>query len=146
MTQITMTVTGIEEVKAKLDELAYAAWLKGLLQAAASDIEGLAKKYPNATSANAPPYPYYKRGYGTMYAKNRGRKTSETMNRKWHTSSANFSASVYNVASYSEYVIGERQAWFHKARGWKLLTTAAQQEVPKILQAISAKIVSLWNK
>ena len=144
MTGVTMTITGLEELQAKLGKLAAMQFLAPIIKASAEELKGLADVYPSASSANQPPAPYYKRGYGVVYASGKGKKTSQMMNRKWLVKASGFSATVVNTASYAQYVIGDRQAWFHQARGWKLITTAAQQESPRLVARIVSAIRALF--
>ena len=146
MTGVTMTITGLEELQAKLGKLAAMQFLAPIIKTSADELKGLAAAYPNETEANRPPAPYYHRGYGVVLQSGRTVMSSKDMKHRWVVKASGFNATVTNVAPYAQYVIGDRQAWFHAARGWKLITTAAPQESPRLVQRIVDALKSLVGR
>ena len=92
------------------------------LIAIAKQAEHIIAPYPVA-----PPHgtPWYERGYGWKYRRKdgriRGRKTSETLGRRWTImSDGRLRVQLRNLASYSGLVHdSERQIARHAATGWK---------------------------
>jgi hypothetical protein len=113
------------------------------LKAGAEHIKGKINQYPPATSANTPGQKrWYERGYGPKWTRRDGsigsRKSSEMLGRKWTTAPQGTRAYVIgNNVSYSPYVHDpEKQAAFHKARGWKTTAQVAEQEGPRVVAFI----------
>lgn len=85
-------------------------------------IEAIVAPYP---SAPAQGNPWYERGFGTRYqrkdGKITGRKTSETLGRRWVVlSRSRMQVVLLNNASYSGYIHdSEYQTTRHAATGWK---------------------------
>ncbi|MCZ2459158.1 MAG: hypothetical protein LC128_05990 [Chitinophagales bacterium] len=127
---------------------------KSGMYAAGIYLKGVISEYPSSSSANQPkPYPgrWYERGYGTRYIKKSGgmggKKTSETLGKRWTVkkSNAGMTVTVGNNTSYGKWVQGHNtQAQFHKVRNWKTTGDVADKEGEKvktiIMDFISAKI------
>jgi hypothetical protein len=138
MTSLKITITGLEPILKSLGEIGAAKWLKALLQTSATAIKGRAGVYPAWTS------PAYDRGWGPVYPSGRkGKKTSQNMRGQWHIVSQPFMAEVSNTATYSEFVIGERQRDFHKAHGWRSIVDETNAEARNLEWEISRKIEAL---
>jgi len=83
--------------------------------------------YPSATAANKSPgingYSWYQRGLGTKTVTGKVYPTSQQMSKKWSFRTrilANVVRGyIKNEASYSDYVQGEAQVWYHANRGWR---------------------------
>lgn len=99
---------------------------RGLMDAG-HHVKGKISRYPPSTEANRPKSrgSWYERGYGTRYQMRsgqiRGRRTSETLGRKWTVASRNGGLTVVvgNNVSYGPFVQSfKKQARFHKSRGW----------------------------
>jgi len=124
--------------------------LAAVIQASAQNIKGTISPYPASSQANAPKsYPgrWYQRGYGPRWARKDGttggRKTSETLNRRWSVKkgSGGFSAIIGNNASYSRYVHAEEnQARFHSMRGWVTDEQAIERNRENIQNDLSVAI------
>jgi len=141
MTNITVTIAGLEPIVNALGKIGAADWLKVLLKTSANAIKGRAGVYPQATS------PRYDRGWGPVYASGKkGKKTSQNMRGQWSVTSSGLVASVENTATYSEFVIGQRQAWFHKKRGWPRIVDEVNAEAMNLSWEIDHKIESLFPK
>ena len=131
-------------ITVRLDGLAgLAHMLSADLQAAAGNaafavataLQDRIAPYPPSTQANSPrPWTsggrnsWYERGYGTRWARKDGsiggRKSSQTMNRRWSIQRNGNSTTLSNGATYSPYVHRDgnsppHQAGFHAARGWQ---------------------------
>ena len=110
----TETIKGMKKLTRKLDTLAKLKGAKRGLKAGAVHVKGKIAQYPPSTTANSPGNPtgrWYERGYGPRWLRKRkggvgGRKTSETLGRKWATRSLNsgLTQMIGNNASYAEFV------------------------------------------
>lgn len=122
-------IRGARELMAKLERLNKLKVVVPAIKAATLHVKGKIATYPPATEANSPTNPtgrWYQRGYGPRWARKNGqaggRKTSETLGRRWTTDYRNggLTGVVGNNASYGPYVQSEQeQASFHRERGWK---------------------------
>jgi hypothetical protein len=141
MTNITITITGLEPIIKGLGEIGAAKWMKQLLLTSAKAIKGRAGIYPAEKS------PRYDRGWGPIYPSGKkGKKTSQNMRGQWNIVSLPFNAQVENTATYSEFVIGQRQASFHARRGWHRIVDEANAEAKNLEWEIDRKIESLFPK
>lgn len=98
----------------------------------------------------APPaVPTYARGYGPTRADGTVRAlTSEKFNAQWTKTIRILQDDVHgrigNRASYGIYVMGnERQAAFHRQRGWKTDQQVLNEEMPQIEQLFKREIVNV---
>ena len=109
-------------------------------------LKGVISEYPGSSSANSPkPYPgrWYERGYGTRYVRKSGgvggRRTSQTLGKRWSVKKENAGMTVIvgNNASYAKWVQGANtQARFHKARNWKTTQDVADKESKKAVSIV----------
>lgn len=127
---------------------------KSGMYAAGIYLKGVISEYPASSVANqSKPYPgrWYQRGYGTRYIKKSGgmggKKTSETLGKRWTVkkSNAGMTVTVGNNTSYGKWVQGHtKQTKFHNARGWLTTGDVVEKESNKalniIMDFISAKI------
>ena len=139
---MTVEVTGADETAKTLRNYAGRQARKGALQAVLFKIEADLGEYPASSEANSPPTPFYIRGRGTQTASG-NTLTSEQMNQRWETKipSNNFNRGrVTNNASYSPFVIGDKQTAFHKRRGWPNVPAYTKARIKlKQLEKIYAK-------
>lgn len=141
-------IKGLDKTLRKLSHPAHVAAAKRGLQAGAVHIKGTVDEYPPATEANSPGQPrWYERGYGPRWRRKSGgiggRKSSETLGRKWTVASRNAGLTqiVGNAVSYGPFVQDEdRQASFHKRRGWGTIQKAAKEESGPVLRFVKAEI------
>lgn len=95
---------------------------------------------------------WYERGYGTRWysrGKLQGRRTSQTLGRRWTISERNqgFTQVVGNNASYGPFVHShERQAWFHRRRGWKTDEQVIEEESDTIVEFVEAEIRKVLSR
>jgi hypothetical protein len=90
-------------------------------------LENKIKPYPPHSQANVSPgvngYSWYVRGYGTRTVTGKAYKTSEKMDKRWSFKIRKMASvvriTITNTASYSIFVQGLRQTWYHAKRGWK---------------------------
>ena len=143
------TIKGMNKLLRKLDTLAKLKGAKRGLKAGALHVKGKIAKYPPSTIANSPGRPggWYERGWGSRYKRLdgvvTGKKTSETLGRRWTTGEKNAGLTqiVGNNASYAPYVQSkEKQARFHKARGWLTDEQVLKQEGDEVLQFIQKEV------
>lgn len=145
------TIKGMNKLIRKLDTLGKLQGAKRGLKAGALHVKGKIAKYPPSTTANSPGNPtgrWYERGYGPRWLRKRkggvgGRKTSETLGRKWTTAERNAGLThiIGNNASYAEYVQSEeKQAKFHGQRGWKTDEEVLREEGDQVLEFIQHEV------
>lgn len=116
------------------DELEMAAEAAGA--EAAKEILGTegVQKYPPATAANAPPYPYYQRGLGTWTSPGHNIGGSELYKQQWTTVSEGYRTVSANTASYAPFLVDdERQAGHMAAIGWRKLGDVVSEKLEKIV-------------
>lgn len=125
----TFRIEGLERLERKLEPRAYESAMEGALMAIAAEVQDKVAPYAPSTEANVPSGPgsrWYERGYGPRWmlasGATVGRKTSETLGRRWsiHRASGRMKVVLSNIASYAAFVhSAEKQASFHKRRGWR---------------------------
>lgn len=137
MTDIKITVVGIEKIQASLTKFPREI-SKYLGQAGdeAAKREVLKTKglqqYPPATAANAPPFPYYIRGRGTQTSQWHNTGSSERLGTQWYVKKVGMGTEIGNRASYAKWVNGEEQASFMKPKGWRILLEVVKEKLPEI--------------
>lgn len=144
-------IKGLDKTLRKLSHPAHIAAAKRGLQAGSVHIKGKTAKYPPSTAANSPSQPrWYERGYGPRWRRVSGgiggRKTSETLGRKWTTASRNAGLTqvVGNNVSYGPYVQDEdRQARALKRIGWKTIQKVADEEGDTVVNFVKKQIDSV---
>ena len=156
MGSVASEFKGIDKLLAKLAKLGKTSALRPATQAAALHIKGKVDKYPPSTSANSPDNEsgrWYERGYGSKWRRKdgsvNGRKTSETLGRKWTTQiiAGGASAIVGNNVSYGPYVQDEEhQTSFHQARGWKTIQTISREEADTIMRFYRQQIERILSE
>ncbi len=127
----TVRIVGLDDLQRRLGA-DFKPAMRGATRAIALEIQGEIAPYPPSTEANRPrsslatrrALPWYERGYGTRWHRRDGtvggRKTSETLGRRWGIKRSGGTGAVLgNIASYSPYVHShDKRAKFHKRRGW----------------------------
>lgn len=142
-------IKGLDRLQHKLAALADPQKYAAAMDAAATHVKGKIAKYPPSSEANRPNdvLPWYERGYGTRYPGGGGRKTSQTLGRKWTIAKRGTLARVVgNNVSYGPFVQGERQAWFHKRRGWKTTETVAKEERKTVVEFLQKKVREILER
>lgn len=122
-----MRIEGLEPLIKKIKTVEQLRGLASTLRAAAVYLKGKAATYPPATAANSPERNrWYERGFGPRWrVKNgqvHGRKTSQTLGRKWTIGTENngLTVTIGNNVRYGPYVQDpDKQASHMKAIGWK---------------------------
>ena len=102
--------------------------------------------YPPESLANRKPgingYSWYDRGYGTRTITGRAYKTSQKMDKRWSFKTKVMAnkvrSTILNNATYSDYVQGEKQVWYHGMRGWR--------RVDKVIEASEQVAVRFIGK
>jgi hypothetical protein len=142
MQNVVISFEGLQPLLRKLEQAGKLDGVKAAIRAGAENVKGSVNQYPPSSSANSPKSRgrWYERGYGIRWYDRegtlQGRRTSETLGRRWTTRSVDggMGAIVGNNASYGAYVQDEeRQARFHGARGWKTIQKVAQEEGPQVV-------------
>ena len=141
----TIRIKGMKELLAKIDNIQQMESVKTAMKAAAIHVKGKASKYPPESEANKPGRvpSWYERGYGTRWnlagGGTGGKQTSETLGKKWTTSSrdSGLTQVIGNNVSYGPFVQDEgEQAAFHKKRGWNTIQDVAADEADTVLEFI----------
>jgi len=117
---------GLDELLSKLDAAQRRDVLRSVVGVVAVRAKRMLARYPPSSEANNPANKrWYERGYGSRYRRNdgrvTGRRTSQTLGRKWAVQMTSATRAVVgNNAAYARYVQGNRQeqAKIHKRRGW----------------------------
>ena len=140
----TVHIEGLDRVVRKLRSLEDLSAYKTALYAAAEHVLEKIADYPPLSEANRPNARgrWYERGYGPRWASG-GRKTSEMLGRKWTTQERNAGMTqvVGNNVSYGPFVQDrDRQAAFHKRRGWKTIQTVAEEESRTVVEMVAKEV------
>lgn len=151
---ITINLQGDKELMAKLKRLAdpSEALRRGMRNFVEIVDDKALKPRPPESQANKSPgvngYSWYVRNYGVKTITGKSYKTSQQMSKQWHTSVVHMGggvrATIRNDATYSPFVKGDKQVWYHKQRGWinvpewitnnaKIATAEISKEVNKEL-------------
>lgn len=144
MIEIEIVPEDLRILQDRLNKLGRQDLFQKVLEAIGRDIYGKASKYPPISSANAPPYPYWKRGTGTMYAGGSSDERSEKLGDRWFLNLFPSYVELGNRATYAGWVHGPDQARIHKERGWKQLLTVAIEQLPELIRKMAAQVERIW--
>jgi len=143
----TITIKGLDKLTKKIKNIEGLKPVIAALRAGATHIKGKIAKYPPATSANSPSQRrWYERGYGPRWRRIDGslggRKTSETLGRKWTIGERDGGLTwiVGNNVTYGPFVQGDKQAAFHRERGWKTTDQVAEEEADTVNKFVQEHI------
>lgn len=144
----TLTIKGIDELRAKLGALEAGKLLRPVMTAAVERAKSAIAVYPPASEANTPNQRrWYERGWGSKWMRADGtvggKKSSEMLGRSWTTSVAQDgrSAEVGTKVTYAQYVQDrDFQPAFHKNRGWRTVQDVAEEQGPEIVKMIEDEI------
>ena len=144
------TIKGMNKLLRKLDSIEKMRGAKRGLKSGALHVKGKISEYAPSTAANTPGNPtgrWYERGYGPRWSRKDGswggRKTSETLSKRWTTAerAGGLQQVLGNNASYAPYVHdAEEQAGFHGDRGWKTDEQVLREEGDEVLQFIQKEV------
>ena len=145
---ITTEIQGLDKLVTRLSRVASAQYMTGTMQAATEILRTDIAEYPPMTDANSPTRKrWYERGYGPRWQLVSGgiggRRTSETLGRRWTTRVADggMTGIVGNNASYAPVVQSARQQSRVMARiGWKTDEEVARKQTPRIVQLFKTAI------
>ena len=112
------------------------------------------KPYPPASQANLSPgingYSWYVRNYGTRTITGKAYKTSQQLSKKWLFRTATLvnvvRLTIKNEADYAGYVQGDKQTWYHEARGWKRVDNEIEETLDDAVRFIGKEIKRELNK
>ena len=157
MTQLTVKIDGIDELRRALDgdlrkAIREGAYIIGL------EVKREVAEYPVASEANMPRgfvsrgnNRWYERGFGPRWARKDGSiggsKRSEMLNRSWAIGGQHLGAVLGSKASYAPAVHHyAEQASFHKRRGWVTDKQAvdrvrASGKMDRIMQQVVKRIL-----
>ena len=143
------TIKGMNKLLRKLDTLGKLGAAKRGLKAGALHVKGKISEYPPSTSANTEPSHgrWYERGWGSKYKRLdgvvTGKKTSETLGRKWTTAErkGGLQQAIGTNVSYAKYVHdADEQARIHGQRGWKTDKQVLDEEGDEVLQFVQKEV------
>jgi hypothetical protein len=104
------------------------------------------QKYPPATAANRPPFPYYLRGSGTQTSAGRNTGTSKNLGKQWVTKRVTFGAKLSNAVPYARFVHGVQQPQHMRAKGWRKLTEVVEFKLPQITKVFQNHVDRLLTR
>lgn len=146
MAQVSVDIEGIEGLNSKLQRLIRRGAYKRGLKAGGVHVKGKIASYPDKAGVRqqGDPRGWYERGYGSKWMRRdgsiAGRKTSETLGRKWTVSQDGLKTIVGNNVSYGQYVQSEQwQARIHKNR-WKTIEEVAKKERETVVKLIKQEV------
>jgi hypothetical protein len=111
----------------------------------ATEFKIVASTYPPETEANSPPPPYWQRGVGRMTGAGGANPRSQNLGDQWRIEEGRDEFTVSNPVTYAVWVHDpDKQAEFHKRRGWKTVTQflkliGLRGETPSVVSASTAK-------
>jgi hypothetical protein len=145
-----ITIKGGNEIAGRIRNVAQLRGVKSAIARGALHLKNAIAQYPAASEANRPTgYPghWYERGYGPRWARKGGgaggRRTSETLGRKWTVAKRNggLTAVIGNNVSYGPYVQDRgKQAEFHARRGWRTTDDVVEREGEAVVSWVAEKI------
>ena len=144
-----ITIEGHDALHAKLGQLEGLRSMKGVLMTAGMMLKDYIAEYPAATEVNTPGGPgsrWYQRGYGPKWMRKDGAvngiESSQALGRRWTVvAKSDREVLVGNSASYAPYVqSAEKQAGFHKRRGWRTDEMAIKEMAPKIERMAAVEV------
>jgi hypothetical protein len=146
----SIQIHGLKRIMKKVKTLQELRAVKTALKAAALHVKGKVNVYPPASEANRPRKGgWYERGYGPKwYGGKGGKKTSQTLGRKWTTAERDggLTQVIGNNVTYGPFVQDkDRQAWFHKKRGWKTIQDVAKEETKTVLEFVENELEKVLN-
>lgn len=141
-------IRGLEELTAKLGKLEGLRAILPAMKAAAEHIQRKVKEYPPETEANSPSQQrWYQRGYGPKWRTKsgaiHGSNTSKTLKHEWTigTTNGGLTQIVGNQVTYGPFVQDkEKQADFHKRRGWKTTEDVAEEEADTVMAFVQKEV------
>lgn len=142
---VTIELDGLEEILRNVDSIAKLEGLQAALLAGGEQVKRKVVVYPPQTMANSPDNPtgrWYERTYGPRWRRRDGSvggsPTSEDLKHSWNVQAIGQTVVVGTDTTYAPYVHDkEKQAKFHKDRGWKTIQDIGEQEAPTIIRFIS---------
>ena len=145
-----ITIEGLPELLRKIDNLQDMKRVANAMRAAALHVKGKISRYPPESAANRPKErgSWYERGYGTRWPGG-GRKTSETLGRKWTISDKDGGLTQYigNNVSYAKFVQGpDDQAKIHEIRGWKSTDVVAEEEAKTVVKFVKDEVEKILKE
>jgi ABC-type Fe3+ transport system substrate-binding protein len=140
-------IEGLDRLRRQIKRIEDLDGVANAMKAAAVHVKGKIAEYPPASEANDPAQrKWYERGYGPKWrvisGAIHGKKSSETLGRKWTTKAKDkgLTQVIGNNVSYGPFVQGDKQAAFHKKRGWKTTEQIAEEEKDEVLKFVQAEI------
>lgn len=160
---VAIELVGLNDILKQVDSIAKLEGLQAAMLAGATHVKAKVDKYPKSTEANQPRgfntvysvsthrpiNTWYERGLGTKRIRKDGSvvvsKKSEMLGRSAHSEghwkvsglSGSIGVVVGTNVTYAPYVMDEeKQASFHKRRGWKTVQKIGKDEMPTIMKFI----------
>ena len=149
---ISLKIEGMDDLLRKMNKVEGGKYMLPALKAGGERVRDQAGKYPPSTSANDPSQSrWYERNYGpkwrTADGSVKGKKTSQSLGKKWYVKPSKDDVTVGNTATYAPYVHGDKlQAKWMGKIGWKLLGKTALDQADEILKDIEAAFFQMWDR
>lgn len=143
-------IEGLQTLMNQLDVKKYQGAFVATLWACAEVLKNGVATYPPETEANQPrphnsvfsirthrPVNYwYVRGEGTHTTSGKVYPTSQDLGHQWTVRVQGMEAEIGNAVTYGPFVQGERQVWYHKARGWKTIYQVVREKTPEVTKLL----------
>jgi len=153
---ISLQVHGLEELRKEFlqwpDKLEQGT--KATMKGATEILRQYVADYPPASYANVPPGRngrWYVRGFGTRTVTGKAYPTSQNLGRSWVTEVRGVGREVRGIlgtrVTYAPFVQdAERQAQFHRRRGWPTVQEALKVKADEIVGLFDAMIKRLMRR
>jgi hypothetical protein len=142
---MSIEITGLGDILERLERLERMEGVQAAVMAAGMHVKGVVDDYPPSSEANSPTQRrWYERGYGPRWRVKsgavHGSKTSQMLGRRWTVRPLGATSVVVgNNVSYGPFVQDEeKQARFHKRRGWKTVQQVAKQETETVRRFVES--------
>lgn len=148
MPDLTLTLTGMDKIVGALERfprniVQYMVMAGHESGTTILETQGL-RKYPPATGANAPPYPFYIRGRGTETSKGHNTGKSEKYGSQFYVQPSSYGVVIGNRASYAKYLTDPDYQSARMAKiGWRKLIDVAYEKLADITRIYQAWIDKL---
>lgn len=155
---VSIEIEGLEELRKQLDPRRMDKFARIALEGGAGIIHAEAQRYPPKSSANRPNAAgrWYERGYGPKWQRQDGTvggiHSSEQLGKQWTQKIKRlrdgWEAIISNKVgqTYGRYVQDEeKQAHFHKARGWQTVQSIATKKANEV-QKLFDQMVQRWMR
>ena len=147
-------MSDISRISRKLDDIANRRYMEGQMESALLDIKGWVNVYPLKSEANSEENKrWYERGYGPKWRRKDGsiggRNTSQVLRTSWAHQVMNngMNGKVGTRVTYAPYVQKrDKQAWFHRNRGWRTAEGAIETRGPRVMRRLTLAVHTILSR